>query len=168
MRKETRPFPHIAASPSGEVPEWSNGAVSKTVVLVTVPRVRIPISPPFSISLRAAPPMGRAKARATVAALGVEFEGSPSPCAAFVSRSIRCAHPLQPGGLADRLALRLQALCSDFLPAGPPPTTFSVAYCLRNITSCAGCTPGFSGWPVLASLRIWRTCELVCPAHHDR
>ena len=30
----------------GEVPEWSNGAVSKTVVLATVPRVRIPVSPP--------------------------------------------------------------------------------------------------------------------------
>jgi hypothetical protein len=33
----------------GEVPEWSNGAVSKTVVLVTVPRVRIPVSPPLII-----------------------------------------------------------------------------------------------------------------------
>ena len=32
----------------GEVPEWSNGAVSKTVVLVIVPWVRIPPSPPFS------------------------------------------------------------------------------------------------------------------------
>jgi hypothetical protein len=30
----------------GEMPEWSNGTVSKTVVLVTVPRVRIPLSPP--------------------------------------------------------------------------------------------------------------------------
>jgi hypothetical protein len=30
----------------GEVPEWSNGAVSKTVVLATAPRVRIPPSPP--------------------------------------------------------------------------------------------------------------------------
>ncbi len=27
------------------MPEWSNGTVSKTVVLVTVPRVRIPVSP---------------------------------------------------------------------------------------------------------------------------
>ncbi len=32
----------------GEVPEWSNGAVSKTVVLAIVPWVRIPPSPPFS------------------------------------------------------------------------------------------------------------------------
>ncbi len=30
----------------GEVPEWSNGAVSKTVEQATVPRVRIPLSPP--------------------------------------------------------------------------------------------------------------------------
>jgi hypothetical protein len=29
------------------VPEWSNGTVSKTVVRVTVPRVRIPPSPPI-------------------------------------------------------------------------------------------------------------------------
>src|SRR3990170_6115942 len=32
--------------PHGEVPEWSNGTVSKTVVRVTVPWVRIPPSPP--------------------------------------------------------------------------------------------------------------------------
>jgi hypothetical protein len=31
----------------GEVPEWSNGAVSKTVVRASAPRVRIPPSPPF-------------------------------------------------------------------------------------------------------------------------
>ena len=30
----------------GEVPEWLNGAVSKTVVRASVPRVRIPLSPP--------------------------------------------------------------------------------------------------------------------------
>ena len=35
----------------GEVPEWLNGTVSKTVVRVTVPRVRIPLSPPY-LSLR--------------------------------------------------------------------------------------------------------------------
>ena len=33
-------------SRDGEVPEWSNGTVSKTVVRVTVPWVRIPPSPP--------------------------------------------------------------------------------------------------------------------------
>ena len=32
--------------PDGEVPEWSNGAVSKTVERASVPRVRIPPSPP--------------------------------------------------------------------------------------------------------------------------
>ena len=31
----------------GEVPEWSNGAVSKTVEGASLPRVRIPVSPPF-------------------------------------------------------------------------------------------------------------------------
>ena len=31
---------------NGEVPEWLNGAVSKTVVRASVPRVRIPLSPP--------------------------------------------------------------------------------------------------------------------------
>ena len=34
----------------GEVPEWPNGAVSKTVELSRVPRVRIPVSPPNSDS----------------------------------------------------------------------------------------------------------------------
>jgi hypothetical protein len=32
----------------GEVPEWSIGAVSKTVVPSRGPRVRIPVSPPFN------------------------------------------------------------------------------------------------------------------------
>ena len=31
----------------GEMPEWPNGTDSKSVVLATVPRVRIPISPPL-------------------------------------------------------------------------------------------------------------------------
>ena len=31
----------------GEMPEWPNGTDSKSVVLVTVPRVQIPISPPL-------------------------------------------------------------------------------------------------------------------------
>ena len=35
----------------GEVPEWSNGAVSKTVVDANLPRVRIPVSPPIAIDL---------------------------------------------------------------------------------------------------------------------
>ena len=41
------PAPRITGR--GEVPEWSNGAVSKTVVLARGPRVRIPLSPPFSL-----------------------------------------------------------------------------------------------------------------------
>ena len=41
-------------SSSGEMPEWSNGTVSKTVVLVTVPRVRIPLSPHNKSILRLA------------------------------------------------------------------------------------------------------------------
>ena len=40
------PDPQGPGPDRGEVPERSNGAVSKTVVLVTVPRVRIPASPP--------------------------------------------------------------------------------------------------------------------------
>lgn len=32
---------------TGEMPEWSNGTDSKSVVLATVPRVQIPISPPY-------------------------------------------------------------------------------------------------------------------------
>ena len=35
---------------SGEVPEWSNGAVSKTVDQLAGPRVRIPASPLMKIS----------------------------------------------------------------------------------------------------------------------
>ncbi len=35
---------------AGEVPEWSNGAVSKTVVPLRAPRVRIPVSPPYSLT----------------------------------------------------------------------------------------------------------------------
>ena len=34
------------ANRPGEMPERSNGTVSKTVVRATVPRVRIPLSPP--------------------------------------------------------------------------------------------------------------------------
>jgi hypothetical protein len=33
----------------GEMPEWPNGTDSKSVVLATVPRVQIPISPPLQI-----------------------------------------------------------------------------------------------------------------------
>ena len=36
-----------AITPQGEVPEWLNGAVSKTVVGASPPRVRIPLSPPL-------------------------------------------------------------------------------------------------------------------------
>ncbi len=38
----------LPARACGGVPEWSNGAVSKTVVRVTVPWVRIPPPPPVS------------------------------------------------------------------------------------------------------------------------
>ena len=33
--------------PGGEMPEWSNGAVSKTVESFRAPGVRIPLSPPY-------------------------------------------------------------------------------------------------------------------------
>jgi hypothetical protein len=35
----------------GEMPEWPNGTDSKSVVLATVPRVQIPISPPLQKNL---------------------------------------------------------------------------------------------------------------------
>ena len=38
---------HFCKTARGELPEWSNGAVSKTVVPFGVPRVQIPHSPPF-------------------------------------------------------------------------------------------------------------------------
>ena len=41
------PSPPMSTPNRGEVPEWSNGTVSKTVELERVPRVRIPVSPPF-------------------------------------------------------------------------------------------------------------------------
>ena len=41
-----------ARTPRGGVPEWSNGAVSKTVVRATVPRVRIPPPPPANILIQ--------------------------------------------------------------------------------------------------------------------
>ena len=34
---------------TGEMPEWPNGTDSKSVVLATVPRVQIPISPPYVV-----------------------------------------------------------------------------------------------------------------------
>ena len=49
---DRRPADHLAGRGHvlGEVPERSNGAVSKTVGRASVPRVRIPASPPFSFS----------------------------------------------------------------------------------------------------------------------
>ena len=49
--REAWPKDAVANAPScGEVPEWLNGTVSKTVVLARVPWVRIPPSPPLSCS----------------------------------------------------------------------------------------------------------------------
>jgi hypothetical protein len=47
--------PRRAVPHRGEVPEWSNGAVSKTVERASVPRVRIPPSPPYPHSPDYAP-----------------------------------------------------------------------------------------------------------------
>lgn len=41
----------LSQTPCGEVPEWSNGAVSKTVEGASPPRVRIPVSPPHHYEL---------------------------------------------------------------------------------------------------------------------
>ena len=40
----------LKRTPRGEVPEWLNGAVSKTVVGASPPRVRIPLSPPLPLN----------------------------------------------------------------------------------------------------------------------
>ena len=50
MAAACRPAPPMRGAfyQCGEVPEWSIGAVSKTVEPARVPRVRIPPSPPFS------------------------------------------------------------------------------------------------------------------------
>src|SRR6266850_436090 len=47
-REESHPYKRGP----GEVPEWSIGTVSKTVVRASVPWVRIPPSPPFCFALR--------------------------------------------------------------------------------------------------------------------
>jgi hypothetical protein len=44
--KLTNDYYSLITVVAGEVPEWLNGAVSKTVVEATPPRVRIPASPP--------------------------------------------------------------------------------------------------------------------------
>jgi hypothetical protein len=44
------PAENATAAGDGEVPEWSIGAVSKTVVRFCVPRVRIPLSPPLALA----------------------------------------------------------------------------------------------------------------------
>ncbi len=36
--------------PRGEMPEWPNGIDSKSIVVAIPPRVRIPVSPPYSLS----------------------------------------------------------------------------------------------------------------------
>ncbi len=50
-RKDSCASFHVPLNPPltlrGEVPEWSNGADSKSVVPARVPRVRIPVSPPL-------------------------------------------------------------------------------------------------------------------------
>jgi hypothetical protein len=55
FRLARKPFrrrePDHGLKAHGEVPEWLNGTVSKTVVRVTVPWVRIPPSPPCIKSL---------------------------------------------------------------------------------------------------------------------
>lgn len=54
----------------GEMPEWSNGVVSKTTVPLRVPRVRIPVSPPFTPSTSLCLQGARAKPRVERASTG--------------------------------------------------------------------------------------------------
>ena len=56
--RKLHPRAHFCTTARGELPEWSNGAVSKTVVPLGVPRVRIPHSPPvFSPDLSLTDPL---------------------------------------------------------------------------------------------------------------
>src|SRR3954452_5941148 len=75
---ETLPWVRIPLSPptiqdktTGEVPERSNGAVSKTVDRAPGPWVRIPPSPPFASALEA----GRGAASLTLRLRGNYFTG---------------------------------------------------------------------------------------------
>lgn len=58
--------------PRGEVPEWSIGAVSKTVERASVPRVRIPLSPPLF-------PKSQIPPRGTILAFGGQAKTFLSP-----------------------------------------------------------------------------------------
>ena len=49
-RQLLKSFLRLGSRNKGEVPEWSNGTVSKTVVAVRSPWVRIPPSPPSTIA----------------------------------------------------------------------------------------------------------------------
>ncbi len=48
----------------GEMPEWLNGPVSKTVIRANVSRVRIPLSPPDFLEITFLPVMANAVERA--------------------------------------------------------------------------------------------------------
>ena len=83
--------------PRGEVPEWSNGAVSKTVEGASPPRVRIPVSPPlFRTNPSFVPPSRR------------WAPWSARPLNAFCPRR---ADIFRPNGRGHRTALSPQKAC---------------------------------------------------------
>ena len=94
--------------PVGEMPEWPNGTDSKSVVLATVPRVRIPISPPLlnktkplkwsSISGAFSLCPGIAGKPAPTVGASVLAVPEPSPWPLSVGASLLAMAALQPRG----------------------------------------------------------------------
>ena len=71
----------LCAAVEGEVPERSNGAVSKTVVPSRAPRVRIPVSPPTGLRL---PAIGAAPHQNLMFPKMRRFRRAPEQCNAAI------------------------------------------------------------------------------------
>ena len=96
------------------MPEWSNGAVSKTVVRLRVPRVRIPLSPPyFCLRFAAGQPKARAPNSANPTAAPFKRLRTvacwPSTAAGFSE-----SYPLE---IAKQIVSHLHACTGGTIPA---------------------------------------------------
>jgi hypothetical protein len=134
---------------NGEVPERSNGAVSKTVVRASVPRVRIPPSPPINILLIIIYPYSFKRSRKPTnyplltVLLGVALIWWRAvaeqqlavimPLSLFTSLAVRSSnvvgHVAASGG-PGAFQNALRAILSTGFPAQPRP--------LRRLSSCCG------------------------------